>query len=207
MKILSTVAILILLTLLSGIGLIYSGYINVGANVSHSILSNWLLTTAMHKSVKRHAQSLTIKEPELGDHAFILVGAENYDAMCAACHTPPGKSISPLTKGLNPTPPDLQESAEHMTAKELFWVTKNGIRMTGMPAWGLTHNDEEIWSVVAFIQTLPNLGPNEYKRMVELAKRKESHIHPNNAQALKNNKHSNHDNSNLNDPDHTNANK
>ena len=134
----------------------------------------------MHKSVKRHAQELNIVVPELGDHALILVGAENYDAMCATCHTPPGQSISPLAKGLNPIPPDLQKSGEHMSAKELFWVTKNGIRMTGMPAWGLTHSDEEIWSVVAFMQTLPNLDPEKYKKIVELAKRKGRHMQPEN---------------------------
>ena len=70
-----------------------------------------------------------------------------------------------------------------MTAKELFWVTKNGIRMTGMPAWGPTHNDKDIWSVVAFVQTLPNLGPEEYKRIVGLAKRKGRHMEPDSAQS------------------------
>lgn len=178
MKLLITTAILFLILVISGIGFIYSGYINIGANVSHNSLSNWLLTTAMQESVKRHAQELIIQVPELGDHGLVLVGAENYDAMCATCHTPPGQSASPLAQGLNPPPPDLQESGVHMTAKELFWVTKNGVRMTGMPAWGLTHSDEEIWSVVAFMQTLPNLGPDEYKRMVELAKRKGSHMQP-----------------------------
>jgi len=178
MKILNIAVVLVLVAILSVIGLIYSGYINVGAHVKHNTLSNWLLTTAMHKSVKRHAQELSIEVPELGDHSLILVGAENYDVMCSACHTSPGQSASPLAQGLNPAPPDLKESGEHMTAKELFWGTKNGVRMTGMPAWGLTHSDEEIWSVVAFMQTLPNLGPDEYKRMVELAKRKGSHMQP-----------------------------
>ncbi len=180
MKIFKTAIILVLITIVFAIGLVYSGYINVGANVRHNVLSNWLLETTMHKSVKRHAQKLTVTVPELGDHALILIGAENYDVMCAACHIPPGVSISPLAKGLNPMPPDLRKTAGQMSAKELFWVTKNGVRMTGMPAWGLTHNDDELWSLVAFMQTLPNLGPDEYKRMVELAKRKGSHMQPEN---------------------------
>ena len=167
-----------LIAVVVSIGLAYSGYVNVGATVQHNTLSNWLLTTTMQKSVKRHAQDLNTVVPELGDHALILVGAENYDAMCATCHAPPGQSPSALAEGLNPVPPNLQESGEHMSAKELFWVTKHGIRMTGMPAWGLTHSDEELWSVVAFMKTLPNLGPEEYKRMVELAKRKGRHMQP-----------------------------
>jgi len=125
MKILNIAIVLVLVTMLTAIGLIYSGFINVGANVKHNSLSNWLLTTAMHKSVKRHAQELSIAMPELGDHSLILVGAENYDVMCATCHTPPGQSASPLAQGLNPEPPDLQESGKHRTEKELFWVTKN----------------------------------------------------------------------------------
>ena len=178
MKILKSAILLILITIVFGIGLAYSGYINVGANVQHNIISNWLLTTAVHKSVKRYSQEISTSVPELGGHFLILVGAENYDAMCATCHMPPGMPISPLAKGLNPMPPDLRKSSAHMTANELFWVTKNGIRMTGMPAWGLTHNDEEIWSMVAFMQTLPNLGPDEYKKMVELAKSKGRHMQP-----------------------------
>jgi mono/diheme cytochrome c family protein len=178
MKIFKTVIFLVIIMIVSTTGLIYSGYINVGANVQDNALSNWLLTTAMQKSVKHHAQKLTTSVPELGDHSLIIIGAENYDAMCADCHIPPGRPISPLAKGLNPTPPDLRKSSVNMTTKELFWVTKNGVRMTGMPAWGLTHSDDEIWSVVAFIKTLPNLGPDEYKKMVDLAKRKGSHMQP-----------------------------
>ncbi len=179
MKILNTAVFLILLAIILGVGFVYSGYLNVGANVEHSKLSNWLLDTTMQKSVERSAQNLAFKVPALGDHALIIKGAENYDVMCAICHTPPGGSHSPLAQGLNPVPPDLQVSGKRMTDKELFWITKNGIRMTGMPAWGETHNEEVIWSMVAFIKTLPNLGPDEYKRMVELAKRKGLHMEPN----------------------------
>ena len=76
-----------------------------------------------------------------------------------------------MSKGLNPPAPDLSESAQDMTPQALFWVTKNGIKMTGMPAWGLTHSDEKIWSIVAFIEKLPGMTGTEYDSL-------ETHIKP-----------------------------
>ena len=53
-----------------------------------------------------------------------------------------------------------------MTAAELFWVTKNGIKMTGMPAWGKTHGDDELWPVIAFLAKLPELDSDAYEAML-----------------------------------------
>jgi len=49
-----------------------------------------------------------------------------------------------------------------MSAAELFWVMKNGIRMTGMPSWGRTHSDPELWDLVAFVKALPNISAAQY---------------------------------------------
>lgn len=56
-----------------------------------------------------------------------------------------------------------------MTAAELFWVTKHGIKMTGMPAWGATHADDSIWPVVAFMLKLPELNGAEYSTLLASA--------------------------------------
>ena len=56
-----------------------------------------------------------------------------------------------------------------MTPAELFWVTKHGIRMTGMPAWGATHDDDALWPVVAFMTALPQLDGVGYKTLLEKA--------------------------------------
>jgi mono/diheme cytochrome c family protein len=50
---------------------------------------------------------------------------------------------------------------------ELFWVAKNGLKMTGMPSFGKTHTDEQLWGIVAFVRRLPNLAPEEYGAMVK----------------------------------------
>jgi len=172
MKLLKTAIILIFVGIFLGVGVIYSGYINVGANVADNRLIDWLLVTAREKSVERHSKNITNNVPNLENQAIILAGAKNYDAMCASCHTPPGESKSPLSIGLNPPPPDLQKEVQDTSAKELFWVTKNGIRMTGMPAWGETHDDDVIWSMVAFIKTLPNMTSDDYTKIIALTKLK-----------------------------------
>ena len=74
-----------------------------------------------------------------------------------------------MGKGLNPPAPDLAEEAAEMTSAELFWVTKNGIKMTGMPAWGATHDDSSIWPVIAFMKELPGLDGPAYQAMLESA--------------------------------------
>ncbi len=82
----------------------------------------------------------------------------------------PGQEPEAAGQGLNPKPPDLAESAARMTPAELFWVTKNGIKMTGMPAWGATHDDASIWPVVAFLTALPSLDEAAYRTMLDSAK-------------------------------------
>ncbi len=71
-----------------------------------------------------------------------------------------------MGQGLNPPAPDMAEEAAEMTPAELFWVTKHGIKMTGMPAWGATHDDDSIWPVVAFMTRLPRLDEAQYRQML-----------------------------------------
>jgi mono/diheme cytochrome c family protein len=74
-----------------------------------------------------------------------------------------------MGKGLNPPAPDLGEEAAELSTAERFWVIKNGIKMTGMPAWGATHDDSSIWPVVAFLKELPDLEGLAYQAMLESA--------------------------------------
>ncbi|WP_460594299.1 c-type cytochrome [Geomonas sp. Red276] len=56
-----------------------------------------------------------------------------------------------------------------MEKTEVFWVIKNGVRMTGMPAFGKGHRDEHIWSMVSFVKSLPRMSPEEYRGWTEKA--------------------------------------
>jgi mono/diheme cytochrome c family protein len=67
-----------------------------------------------------------------------------------------------MAQGLNPEAPDLAEDMKEMSPPEIFWVVKNGIRMTGMPGWGETHSDEQLWEIVSFLIELPEMSVLDY---------------------------------------------
>ncbi|MGH7430139.1 MAG: c-type cytochrome [Candidatus Methylomirabilaceae bacterium] len=113
------------------------------------------------------ARSSDIAVPSLDDPKLIAVGAEHYAEMCTGCHLAPGLRDTEIRAGLYPKPPNLAEHGEHRTPEETFWIIKHGFKMTGMPAWGLTHDDESIWGMVAFVRRLPDLSPDAYRELVE----------------------------------------
>jgi|TARA_R110000796_G_scaffold24007_1_gene68656 mono/diheme cytochrome c family protein len=117
----------------------------------------------MHNSVKAAVGDMTV--PDLSDNDMIQQGASAYDSLCAACHLKPGLKDTVLRAGLNPMPPNLTEQG-HWGPAEQFWIVKHGIKMTGMPAWGATHEDEELWEMVAFLKTLPELSEQEYNALI-----------------------------------------
>jgi mono/diheme cytochrome c family protein len=142
---------------------IYSGWYNVSAMNEDSGLMKWIFKTTMNNSVESRSKDITV--PDLNDSSIIAEGFEHYNEMCVDCHGAPGIEESELSKGLNPRAPYLVEVANRIDSRELFWATKNGIRMTGMPAWGKTHSDDKIWAIVAFIKTLPNISADAYNKM------------------------------------------
>lgn len=164
MKILTTLVIAVAVAMLIAIGFAYSGLYDVSASSTHSGFLNWYLSTTSDASVERRASDIEV--PDLDDDSLILAGANDFSSMCAGCHGAPGTEPEAVGKGLNPPAPDLAEEAAEMTPAELFWVTKNGIKMTGMPAWGATHDDDAIWPVVAFMTNLPGLDESAYQALL-----------------------------------------
>lgn len=145
-----------------------SGMIDVAANRKHSGLVGWFLETTREASVERQAASIEV--PELNDPELQLAGINDFDAMCAGCHGGPGKERSSAGRGLNPIAPDLAKVAAERNAAEIYWATRNGIRMTGMPAWSASHDDQSLWPVVSFISTrLPDLDADGYAAMLAAA--------------------------------------
>jgi hypothetical protein len=158
----------ILLVMAGGIALIYTGVYPVGADEEHWPLTHRLLETARERSVMRAARTVEVRLPRLDEDA-LLSAVAGFEDMCAGCHTPPGRSPTVLARGLNPPAPDLAIAARERTAAELYWVTRHGIRRTGMPAWGVTHSDDELWPLVALILRFPELGEGEYERLLAAA--------------------------------------
>lgn len=167
MKIIKTLTFVTAIVVIAIVGFAYSGIYDVSASSSHSSIVNWLLSTTSHASIERNAKGIEV--PDLSDDALVSAGVNDFNGMCAGCHGAPGQDPEAMGQGLNPAPPDLAESASEMSPAELFWVTKNGIKMTGMPAWGATHDDDAIWPVVAFMTKLPDLDAAQYKDLMDSA--------------------------------------
>ncbi len=139
---------------------IHSGTYNVSAMVPHTALTLSVINTLVDNSIENHAEG--IEAPDLSDSARIHAGYEEFDEMCVQCHSGPGIGREEWAKGLYPEGPDLSEPIKEMSDAELFWIVKNGIKMTGMPSFGKTHDDDEIWSIVAFMKQLPDMSYYDY---------------------------------------------
>lgn len=163
---LMTLSLLFVTVIVTGLLFIYTGTFNVSATWKDPALLEWLLKETREISIKSHAKDIQENGIITGSQTQIENGFRSYREMCATCHSAPGQLTSPLAQGLNPSPPDLSKKREHeMSSDELFWVIKNGIRMTGMPAWGPTHKDDEIWDIVAFLKILPEISTADYNTL------------------------------------------
>jgi mono/diheme cytochrome c family protein len=146
------------------IALIYAGVFNVAADAPHWPLTYTTMDLIRARSIAVRARNVQV--PQLDDAALIATGARHYAAMCSDCHLAPDEKESDIRTGLYPRPPDLTRH-RHANPAEAFWIIKHGIKMSGMPAWGKTHEDSIIWGLVAFLQKLPDLNLAEYRTLVK----------------------------------------
>ncbi|MFT5572262.1 MAG: mono/diheme cytochrome c family protein [Cryomorphaceae bacterium] len=163
----------LLISLILGTGFIYSGLYPMGADDQHNKLTYWALETMRENSVARASKDIDV--PALDKPSLLLAGGADYKDMCSGCHLQPGVSENDMTIGLYPSPPNLankldergHDHGDQMTKEEAarrsFWIIKHGIKASGMPAWGPTHDDARIWAMVSFLQKLPELNEIQYQ--------------------------------------------
>ena len=164
----ATILALVILIAVAVVGagaFVYSGLYNIGADDHHSAPVQALLRTLRERSIEVRAKDIAV--PDLDDPQRVLAGAGHYAAMCTGCHLAPGMKDSEIRLGLYPQPPNL--STTRVDVRAAFWAIKHGIKMSAMPAWGSSHDDPTIWSMVAFVQKLPTLTPAQYKDIVAKA--------------------------------------
>jgi len=96
---------------------------------------------------------------------------EHFADHCAVCHGNDGSGDTTFGKGLYPKPPDLRaRQSQEKTDGELYYTIENGVRLSGMPAFGEQANPSDIstWHLVLFIRHLPNLTATELNEMERL---------------------------------------
>lgn len=162
MKFIKALFFLIVLALVVGAAFIASGTYEIGADVPHWAVTAKAIDVLRDRSIATHAHGIAV--PNLDDPKRVAEGAEHYAGMCTGCHLAPGMRNSEMREGLYPTPPNLSER-NSLDPAEAFWVIKHGVKLTAMPAWGKSHADDKIWSLVAFVKKLPDLTPEQYQQM------------------------------------------
>jgi mono/diheme cytochrome c family protein len=141
---------------------VYAGWYDISATDQHLAPTYWLLDTGMRRSIKYRARG--IAAPDLADPARIRDGAFLYRQHCLQCHGAPGVAPAPFALGMTPVPVPLVHTARSWTPAEMFWVVKEGIKMTGMPAWKYRLSDEHIWAVVAYLPAMAHMTPEQFAR-------------------------------------------
>src|SRR5215213_11715616 len=157
MKTLKIIAIALAVVVLLGIGFVYGGFFNVAADDPHWGITSRLIESARERSISAEARAVAAP-PALDDLQLIAIGAGHYAEMCTGCHLAPGMAETEIRAGLYPKPPDLARRGRQRSPEETFWIIKHGLKMSGMPAWGVTHDDRSIWGLAAFVMQLPRMN-------------------------------------------------
>jgi mono/diheme cytochrome c family protein len=167
--ILATILVVVLVQVLGAAAAIYSGVFNVAATDPHLSLTQAVIDVARVRSIKVQARAAGTAAPvNLADHKRVVAGTSHFAEHCATCHSAPGVYSGELAKGMYPQPPVLTDSAKEWSPAELFWIIKNGIKMSGMPSWpGLS--DDDLWNIVAFLQKLPGMSEQDYGNLAKEA--------------------------------------
>ena len=132
--------------------------------------------TAMERWVARKARGMAMpadaksRMNPIADSPEVMAEARAHWAdHCFSCHANDGSGDTAMGKNLYPPAPDMRLPAtQQLTDGELFYIIQNGVRLTGMPAWGsgASHDEEDSWKLVHFIRHLPQLTLEE-KRAIE----------------------------------------
>jgi mono/diheme cytochrome c family protein len=145
-----------------GFTVLRAGWYNIGATTPHFGAVYRLLEGAMRYSVRHHAQGITV--PLLGQ-AEIVRGGAVYRDNCAQCHGGPGFAPAPHGLTMQPAPGPLVDASAKWKARELYWITRHGVKMSGMPAWEFHLSEADTWAAVAFINQMPMMSARDYQAL------------------------------------------
>lgn len=157
--IIGAAGLLVLLVLIALIVVLTGGY-NVAATKRHNPIVGWALTTTMRNAVQNAAGELS--PPAEITPAMIEAGAGEYKAMCAHCHGGIGESRAEWAQTMRPLPPALADAAAGWSIEEVRWIVGHGVKMSGMPAFGPTHDEATLWNIAAFVKALPEMSEAQY---------------------------------------------
>jgi cbb3-type cytochrome c oxidase subunit III len=163
MRFLAIIGVIAIIVAIAGAGFFFGGFYSVAGTQEEPRIVAWALVHIRQASIDRNAtETPSIR---LDDPAAVQAGARAFSERgCTNCHGGPGVKWAKFSEGLHPSPPDLKEVVNYLEPRQLFWVVKNGINMTGMPSFGpIGVPDAEIWTIVAFLKKLPSVSDQDFK--------------------------------------------
>jgi len=149
---------------IGGLVVLRGGFYDISATEQHYPFIYTVLAQGMQASVAHHAQDI-VAPADLDAPARVPRGAALYQANCVQCHGGPG--VAPSLHGLSmqPAPGPLVDADTNWKARELYWITRHGVKMSGMPAWEYHLSDDELWDVVAFVSAMPGMTQGDFRRL------------------------------------------
>ena len=139
---------------------VYSGAFSVAATDPHWSATYWVMERTRMRAIQARAAGIT---PPVGydEQAKVVSAIGHFSEHCVICHGGPGARRNEAMDGMYPPPPSLTNVARRYTPGELFWILKNGIKMSGMPSM-TSDGDDMLWATVAVLQKLPGLSDEDY---------------------------------------------
>jgi mono/diheme cytochrome c family protein len=166
-KFIAGIIVTLLAISVGAIATTHLGLYPIGADNPPGALERVLASRALDVYAEKHKPQGN--NPTAITPANLTEGAKEYEEHCALCHGGAKAKISPMRDKFSPPVPQLINRIPHDDDAWLFWVTKHGVRMTGMPAWTGILSDEEMWKVVAFIKHSDKLPPETRAAWQQLA--------------------------------------
>jgi thiosulfate dehydrogenase len=147
----------VVVLLLAAIGLALLGFLPTRANVTPPKMEARIAMGALDSSVERHAPHVNNPVPVTDDN--LIEGLKTYTMNCALCHGGIDRQPSQLERSLYPQPPNLISDPDEDPEWQIFYVIKNGVRYSGMPAWDKSLSADDMWKVTAFLSRIEKLPP------------------------------------------------
>jgi thiosulfate dehydrogenase len=158
--VISGVALTLAIVMVGGYALLQSGLIPANADATPGELETWMARTSLDATLRRDAP--TGQNPVALTDQNLLDGVRLFAQNCAVCHgsAKGDSSPSPIAKGLYPKPPQLAaDGVEDDPEGVSFWKIKHGIRLTGMPSFGYSLDDRQIWTLALLLGHMDKLPP------------------------------------------------
>ena len=114
------------------------------------------------------AKAREMKNPFADSAEAVAAGRMHFADHCALCHGNDGRGKTEIGRNLYPKVPDMwAKETQELSDGEIFYIIKNGVRMTGMPAWGEDTPEDDVssWQLVSFIRHVPWITPKELEEM------------------------------------------